>query len=95
LGRAALSACAAAITMAAWLFIADITIVASFFGVAVGEGDTVARLYLAAEPPRCATEVSLTYYGARPRHRPQRDKCWTHGFARHFHIRLSTFVSLV
>ena len=43
LGRAALSACAAAITMAVWLFIADITIVASLFGVAVGEVDTRSR----------------------------------------------------
>jgi hypothetical protein len=44
LGRAALSACVAAITVAEWLFIAGFTIVASLFGVAVGEGGTEPRV---------------------------------------------------
>ncbi len=65
LGRAALSACVAA-SMAARLFIADITIVASLFGVAVGEGDTGPRASISRRSRHgCATEVSLTYHGAR------------------------------
>jgi hypothetical protein len=56
LGRAALSACVAAITMAAWLFIADITIVASLFGVAVGEGDTGPRALFRGEAATVARQ---------------------------------------
>lgn len=43
LGRAALSACVAGFTVAGWLFIADITIAASLFVVAVGESDAGPR----------------------------------------------------
>jgi hypothetical protein len=68
----ALSACAADITMAAaWSFIADITIAAWLFAVAVGEGGTGtgATISRRAHHDR-ATEAGLTCYGARLRHCP-------------------------
>ena len=55
----------------AWLFIADITIGASLFAVAVGELDAGTRASISRRSRHgCATEVSLAYHGARPRHSP-------------------------
>ena len=53
------------------LFIADITIGAWSFAVAVGELDAGTRASISRRTRHDrATEVSLTYHGARPRHRP-------------------------
>jgi hypothetical protein len=57
--------------MAAWPFIADITIGASSFAVAAGEVDTGTRACVSRRSRRDrATEVSLTYHGAQFRHCP-------------------------
>jgi hypothetical protein len=52
--------------MAAWLFIAAITIVAWLFGVAVGEGDARPRASISRRSRHgCTTEVSLDSIMAR------------------------------